>query len=48
MIKLRMKKYNTILITKQQKYQYMSGKIDKHEYLTREEILIFQATLSVF
>ena len=37
-IRLEMKKYNMILIERLQKYQF-SGKIDKYEYLTGEEIL---------
>ena len=36
MVKLKRKKYNTILTEKQQK---KSGKIDRYEYLTGEEIL---------
>ena len=39
MIKLKIKNYNTILTEKQQKYQLSSGKIDKYEYFTGEEIL---------
>ena len=40
MIRLEIKKYNIILIEKQQKYQpYSSGKIRKYEYLTGEDIL---------
>ena len=41
MIRLQMKKHNMILTTTQQKYQnYLSsGRIDKYEYLTSEEIL---------
>ena len=39
-IKLKMKNYNTILIGKQQKISALSsGKLDKFEYLTSEEIL---------
>ena len=38
-IKLKMKNYNTILIEKQQKISALSsGKLDKYEYLTGEEI----------
>ena len=39
MIKLKIKNYNAILTEKQQKYQLSSGKIDKYEYFTSEEIL---------
>ena len=40
MIRLEMKSCNTILIQKQQKISALSsGKIDKYEYLTGEEIL---------
>ena len=39
-IKLKMKNYNMTLIEKLQKYQHLSsGKLDKYEYLTGEEIL---------
>ena len=41
-IKLKMKNYNMTLIERPQKYQFYhlsSGKIDKYEYLTGEEIL---------
>ena len=43
MIKLEMRNYNMILTEKQQKYQRKnkSGKIDKYEFLTGEEILPF-------
>ena len=37
--KIRDKNYNTILTEKLQKQHHHLGKIDKHEYLTREEIL---------
>ena len=40
MIKLKMKNYKTILAEKQQKKSAkLSGRIDKYEYLTGEEIL---------
>ena len=38
MVRLRMKKYNLISVQKLQKYQLL-GKINKHKYLTGEEIL---------
>ena len=38
MVRLRMKKYNMISVQKLQKYQLL-GKINKHKYLTGEEIL---------
>ena len=42
MIRLEMKICNAILKEKQQKYQhYHSGKIDKYEYFTGKEILLF-------
>ena len=40
MIRIRVKNYSMILIEKLQKYQPLSSdKINKHEYLTRGEIL---------
>ena len=39
MIRLEMKKYNMILTEKQKISALSSGKIDKYEYLTGEEIL---------
>ena len=39
MIRLEMKNWNVILTEKQQKSALSSGKIDKNEYLTGEEIL---------
>ena len=39
MIKLRMKNYNMLLIEAEKKSALSSGKIDKYEYLTGEEIL---------
>ena len=39
MIRFRDKNDNSILTEKQQKQHFFSGKIDKHEYLTGEEIL---------
>ena len=39
-MKLEMKKYNTILTEKEQKYwNYHQGKTDKYEYLTGQKIL---------
>ena len=39
MIKLRMKNYNMLLIEAEKKSALSSGKIDKYEYLTGEELL---------
>ena len=39
MIRLEMKKYNMILTEKQKNISFISGEIDKYEYLTGEEIL---------
>ena len=40
MIRIRVKNYSMILIEKLQKYQPLSAdKINKHEYLTRGQIL---------
>ena len=45
MIRLAMKNYNPILSETQQISALSSGKINKYEYLTDEEILLFDQSM---